>query len=464
MLAANPTLTLAQVKEILRTTALDWGVGGQDIEYGWGRLDAYAAVKRAGNFSGGTAPAVPGHVTFAGRITQSGGRAEHAVSVTDTGYPMNVTLIMPNWTGAGTPDLDLYVFAPDGSEWGHASGTVRQEQIGKPVTQTGNYRLEIRAYSGTGDYVVDVSAGMGTAPDRPPTVSIAQPAEGSTVQGTVAVQVQAADDAPITKVELALDDGAYTDITPGFNGSVYTYAWNTVGSANGEHTLTARATDSAGQTATAPRRVSVQNRPESPPRSQLVTRTGQVTAAAPDADVQVNVFAPGYVDVTLAWDSRADLDLYVYAPNGSLVGRAYSISKPERFRIDTVLHGTGTYRIRINRYEGPDAQFTLTASGFQRELFEGSVSLGSRNATHQRSVGQTGRGRATLRWSSGSDLDFFVYNPTGQEKARAYTLNNPEAADVLFDVTGAWSVRVNLYAGAAVAYALHLFVPEAVLS
>lgn len=104
MLDANPGLSVAQVREILRTTAQDWGPAGQDVDYGWGRLDGFAAVKRAGSYAGGTAPAVPGHVTFTG--TLNAGKAEHSFTVSDTAYPVAVTLIMPGWTGSNSPDFE----------------------------------------------------------------------------------------------------------------------------------------------------------------------------------------------------------------------------------------------------------------------------------------------------------------------------------------------------------------------
>lgn len=47
MFAANPDLTNDQVKYILYDTAKDLGPIGKDTTYGWGRVDAYAAVLRA---------------------------------------------------------------------------------------------------------------------------------------------------------------------------------------------------------------------------------------------------------------------------------------------------------------------------------------------------------------------------------------------------------------------------------
>lgn len=468
MLDANPNLTVAQVRDILRTTAEEWGPAGQDVDYGWGRLDAHAAVKRAGNFQGGTAPPVPGHVTFSGTVA-AGGRAEHTFTVTDASYPVNATMIMTNWSGSNNPDFDLYVFAPDGSEVGRATGTARQEQVAKRITQTGTYKVEVRSYSGSGSYVIDVSAGLGTATDNPPTVAIEQPAAGATVSGTVTVKVRAADDSAVTKVEVAVDSGAYTGITGNFDGTHYTYTWDTRTAANGAHTLKARATDSAAQTAEASRSVTVSNTSEPDPdpdpvRVQTLEKTGQVSSGARDAEVIVNVHEAGFVDFTLNWATRADLDFYVYAPDGTMAGRAFTLNRPERLRIDTTRFGTGAYRVRVNLYGGTDTDFTLTAAGFRDESYSGSVTPGSRDSVHQRQMGYAGRSRFILAWSGASDLDFFIYDPAGRERGRAYTLNNPELLDVNIDTAGAWQVRVNLYGGPGGAYTLRMIVPEAVLS
>ena len=47
MFAANPNLTVSQVRYILHDTAVDLGNAGQDEIYGWGRLNALDAVLRA---------------------------------------------------------------------------------------------------------------------------------------------------------------------------------------------------------------------------------------------------------------------------------------------------------------------------------------------------------------------------------------------------------------------------------
>jgi hypothetical protein len=70
----------------------------------------------------------------------------------------------------------------------------------------------------------------------------------------------------------------------------------------------------------------------------------------------------------------------------------------------------------------------------------------------------------SLAWATRADLDLYVTGPDGAQNGRAYTLNNPEQMDTTFDATGAWSIRVNLYAGSGVSYTLKWIVPEAILS
>ncbi|MFZ5828087.1 MAG: Ig-like domain-containing protein [Bacillota bacterium] len=459
MLDANPGLTVQQVKDLLQQSSQEWGPPGQDHDYGWGRLDTYRAVARAGNHSESGAPPVPGHLSFTGHLN-GGASADHLFTVNDTSYPINATLLME---GSGTsPDLDLYLYNGAGQEIGRAAGTSRQDQLVVAVNQTGTYRLQVRSYSGAGEYVVDVSAGTSGASDGEPTVTFDAPAEGAVLSGLVDVKVRATDDQQVSMVEVSVDGGSYQDVTGSFDGTHYHYLWDTVAWPDGNHTLHARATDSGGQQAQADRQVSVANGNQG--GDQRWTGTGSVSPSARNSELLLNVAQPGWVDFTLAWGSSADLDLYVYAPDGTFAGRAYTLNNPERLRIDTVRWGTGEYRLRVNLYSGPASNFALTADGYQRMSFTGDVSAANRNVTHTQRMDFTGQSRVVLGWPTSSDLDFFVYDPTGRERTRAFTLNNPEMREFSLDTTGEWLVRVNLYSGPATGYTLHWFVPAAILS
>src|ERR1019366_931439 len=84
-----------------------------------------------------------------------------------------------------------------------------------------------------------------TAPVR----SLAAPANGATVSGTVTVTANATDNVGVTGVQFQLDGANLGGVVTGA-GPSYSYSWDTTTVANGAHALTAVASDAAGNTAT----------------------------------------------------------------------------------------------------------------------------------------------------------------------------------------------------------------------
>jgi hypothetical protein len=98
-------------------------------------------------------------------------------------------------------------------------------------------------------YTFGTSSSTPAPPATPPSVSISAPASGASLTGTVTVSASAtAGSNPIASVQFLLD-GA--DLGSADAASPYSVSWNTAGASNGTHTLSATATDSAGNTATA---------------------------------------------------------------------------------------------------------------------------------------------------------------------------------------------------------------------
>lgn len=162
MLDANPNLTPAQIKNILSNTCQDWGPSGKDIDYGFGRLQAYEAIKSAGGYNG-TGPAVPTR-GYAYEYLGGSGRTDiWQVNVNSTSYPIAITLIMPNWSSSSSPDFDLYLYNPYGSLVGYSEGTTRQEYIGCTPTTTGYYKIYVKSYTGSGYYFFDLSCANATS-------------------------------------------------------------------------------------------------------------------------------------------------------------------------------------------------------------------------------------------------------------------------------------------------------------
>ncbi|HEU5140371.1 MAG TPA: S8 family serine peptidase [Bacillales bacterium] len=163
MLDANPSLTPSQLKQDIYSTAVDWGPKGKDIDYGYGRLDAYEAIEAAGGLNG-TNIAVPDHVYKADSLPGSGSSDSYSFNVDNAKYPVAVTMIIPDWQNTFAiftdPDFDVYLYGPSGNMVASSETTARQETISFNPSKTGTYRLEVSSYSGNGDYFFDLSAGV----------------------------------------------------------------------------------------------------------------------------------------------------------------------------------------------------------------------------------------------------------------------------------------------------------------
>jgi hypothetical protein len=94
----------------------------------------------------------------------------------------------------------------------------------------------------------------------PPTVSIASPAEASSVSGTVTVQINASDsDGTISSVEWSVDGGSYQPASFNSGTGFYEASWDSTSTTNGAHVVNARATDNLGATGTDSNNVTVNN-------------------------------------------------------------------------------------------------------------------------------------------------------------------------------------------------------------
>lgn len=117
-----------------------------------------------------------------------------------------------------------------------------------------------------------------------PTVSMTAPAASPTVlTGTQTVSATATDNNRVKQVEFLLNGTALA--TPDTT-SPYSVQWNTLLTTDGTHTLTARATDDAGNTATTTRQVIVQNG-----KPDLIVATLSTTPASPKVGDGVTIKA-----------------------------------------------------------------------------------------------------------------------------------------------------------------------------
>jgi serine protease AprX len=104
----RPSLSAATVKSRIRSTAVDWGLGGSnkqvgsrgpDVDFGWGRLDAYRALRAAGASQLDSPPSMPSHRLLEGALPASPRVDEYPLVVKDRCRPIAASLIIPGVEG-----------------------------------------------------------------------------------------------------------------------------------------------------------------------------------------------------------------------------------------------------------------------------------------------------------------------------------------------------------------------------
>src|SRR2546425_474383 len=110
------------------------------------------------------------------------------------------------------------------------------------------YHFRVRSRDAAGNLAVSGDLTLNTSADTsPPSVTVTSPGPGATISGTITVSSIASDNVGITGVQFMLDGanlGSEDTVAP------YAVLWNTTTAANGSHTLTAVARDSAGNRTT----------------------------------------------------------------------------------------------------------------------------------------------------------------------------------------------------------------------
>jgi len=151
MLQANPTLSVAQTKQLLAQTAIDYGDAGMDNTFGWGRVDAFGAVSAAAvglgtlqgivySSAGGTVEGAKILVVDTGQkvYTNASGEyslpmvaGDHTIEVSRFGYDTASVVVSITADVTTTQDVTLTQL-PSGT----VAGTVTDEVTGAGIEAT----------------------------------------------------------------------------------------------------------------------------------------------------------------------------------------------------------------------------------------------------------------------------------------------------------------------------------------
>ena len=215
-------------------------------------------------------------------------------------------------------DLNLKVTAPGGQVYlgnvfsggwsvtgGSADSVNNVENVYVQSAAAGTWTVEVigaNVPQGPQPFALVVDGMFGTV-DTPPSVTITNPANGATVADTVIVTANASDDDAVTQVEFFVDGASIGVDANGTDG--WSASWNTTAYAEGGHTVSATATDTAAQTGSDSISVTVDNIPTvddpptvtitNPTNGATVSDTVTVTADASDDNgvTQVEFFVDG---------------------------------------------------------------------------------------------------------------------------------------------------------------------------
>lgn len=232
MMSANPTLSNAQIESLLYSTAVDLGTAGRDSYFGYGRVNAAAAVSAAAAATAMDTQAPTVAITAPTANASVSGLVTVSVNATDNVGVSRVDLLVNGGLVASDTTLP-FQFAWDSS-----------------TVANGMVSLVAKAYDAAGNSqsstALSVNVGM-VADTSPPVISITNPGTGVQVSGTVSISVKASDNGGASGISQTL----YIDGVPvasGTGGSL-SYSWNTRKAANGAHVLQAVAKDQANNVA-----------------------------------------------------------------------------------------------------------------------------------------------------------------------------------------------------------------------
>jgi len=189
--------------------------------------------------------------------------------------PTNVTESVDQWTNVfgtdQTPDLTETISGHTHKVYRDGSGAAVVESyeivsMGHAVAVDPQFSFPGGGACGsTGTYFADQNLcavyqqelffGLLATDNTPPTVQLTAPADGATVSGSVTVSATAADNQSVARVEVLIDGAVVGTDT----AAPYDVAWASTSVSDGPHTVTARAVDGAGNTATATRSITTSN-------------------------------------------------------------------------------------------------------------------------------------------------------------------------------------------------------------
>jgi len=225
IMAVNDELVPSDVESILESTADDLGLTGWDPSFGFGRVNATAAVQAALVTRSRDESPPEAFITAPTDEANLAGWVAVEVAASDESGVSRVELYAEN-TLVGTDLTAPYQFSWDSTQSPDGATTLTASAF----DEAGN-----RGRSAPVTVTID---------NTPPTVTILNPADGASVRGCVSLSAIASNDAAVTSLTITVDG---EPMCAG-SGTSVSCDWKTH-NLRGRHTITARAADRMGNAA-----------------------------------------------------------------------------------------------------------------------------------------------------------------------------------------------------------------------
>jgi hypothetical protein len=235
MMATKPSLSSSQIESALFKSATDLGAAGRDSYYGFGRVDAAAAVQAALSTTTVAADTQVPTVSVSAPLASStvSGLTTVNVSAADNVGVGRVELRV-NGSLLATDAISPFGFSWDTTRVANGMASV----VARACDAAGNC-------ADSANVAVNVANSVDTTL---PTVRFVSPGNGVTVSGTVNVASSATDNAGVAGLTNVLYLNGIRVASSSGSGAL-SYNWNTRKAKIGSHTLRVDTTDAAGNKA-----------------------------------------------------------------------------------------------------------------------------------------------------------------------------------------------------------------------
>jgi thermitase len=238
MMSAKPSLSSSQIESLLFSSASDIGTAGRDPLYGYGRVNASAAVQAS--LSTAAADTQAPSASIAAPLANSTVSSLVAVDVTAIdNVGVSKVELRVNGKTVATDSVAPFGFSWDSSTVANGMNNLVAYAFDAAGNSAGSTVVAVNVSNADKSLPADTTA---------PTVSITNPAPGAKVSGTLNIASSASDNSGAAGIQQTLSING-KQVASG-SGATLSYSWNTRKAATGSHTIQIVAQDAAGNKTT----------------------------------------------------------------------------------------------------------------------------------------------------------------------------------------------------------------------